>query len=298
MEKFTGESIIEFFDTYKNDLDCLEYLAMIKWESGFKCSKCKHDKFTIRKANFARDCNSCHHVESPTANTLFHKVKFGVRKAFGIIFEMSATTKSISASQISRRYSISRPTAWLFMHKVRKAMESSGSYPIDGIVYVDEFVFGGKENLKQGRSNDSNKKKIVMALELTKDRGVKRVYFKNIDNYSSKELSKIFEAHISKDAKVNTDKWTGYVPLKTQYDIKQLKSNTADFFEVNTIVHQVKSMLRSVFSTIHKGHIEKYLDEYSYRLNRSIHKQTIFDNLIIRMLKTHHIGYQQIKLSS
>ena len=298
MEKFTGESIIDFFDNYKSDLDCLEYLAMIKWKKGFKCSKCNHDKFTIRKANFARDCNSCHHVESPTANTLFHKVKFGARKAFGIIFEMSATTKSISASQISRRYSISRPTAWLFMHKVRKAMESSGSNPMDGIVYIDEFVFGGKEDLKQGRSNDSNKKKVVMALELAENRGVKRVYFKKIDNYSSKELNKIFEAHISKDAKVNTDKWTGYIPLKTQYDIKQLKSNTVDFFEVNTIVHQVKSMLRSVFSTIHEDHIEKYLDEYSYRLNRSIYKQTIFDNLITRMLKTHHVSYQEIKISS
>ena len=30
MEKFKGESIIDFFDKYKTDLDCLEYLAMIK----------------------------------------------------------------------------------------------------------------------------------------------------------------------------------------------------------------------------------------------------------------------------
>lgn len=298
MEKFEGQSIIDFFDTFKTDLDCLEYLAKIKWQKGFKCSKCNHDKYTIRKANLARDCNSCHHVESPTANTLFHKVKFGIRKAFGIAFEMSATTKSISASQIAKRYSISRPTAWLFMHKVRNAMKSSGLNPIEGTVFVDEFVYGGKEDLKQGRSNDSNKKKIVMALELGEDRGVKRVYFKKIDNYSSSELNKVFEAHISKEAKVNTDKWTGYAPLKTAYNIKQLKSDTADFFEVNTIVHQVKSWLRSTFSWMHENHIEKYLDEYSYRLNRSIHKQTIFDNLITRMMRMQHISYQQIKISS
>jgi len=86
MEKFKGESIIDFFDKYKTDLDCLEYLAMIKWKDGYKCSKCNHEKHTVRKANFARDCNRCHHIESPTANTLFHKVKFGVRKAFGIAF--------------------------------------------------------------------------------------------------------------------------------------------------------------------------------------------------------------------
>ena len=148
MESFKSESIIDFFDTYKNDEDCLEYLAMIKWKSGFECKKCKHPKFTIRKKNYARDCNSCHHIESPTANTLFHKVKFGIRKAFTIVFEMSAATKSISSSQMARRLNISRPTSWLFMHKVRKAMESSGLHEMVGTVIVDEFVFGGRENLK------------------------------------------------------------------------------------------------------------------------------------------------------
>ncbi|MFN2262600.1 MAG: IS1595 family transposase, partial [Psychroflexus sp.] len=173
-----------------------------------------------------------------------------------------------------------------------KAMKSSELNPMEGTVYVDEFVYGGKEDLKQGRSNDSNKKKIVVALELDENRGVKRAYFKRIKDYSSTELNEIFESHISKQAKVNTDKWTGYIPLKDQYTIKQLKSNTVDFFEMNTIVHQVKSWLRSTFSWMHEDHIEKYLDEYSYRLNRSIHKQTIFDNLINRMMNSQHVGYQ------
>jgi len=51
-------------------------------------------------------------------------------------------------------------------------------------------------------------------------------------------------------------------------------------------------MVKKYFSWMHEAHIEKYLDEYSYRLNRSIHKQTIFDNLINRMMKNQHIGYQ------
>lgn len=294
METFKSESIIDFFDTYKTDMDCLEYLAKIKWQSGFSCTKCNHTKFTIRKKNYARDCNSCHHIESPTANTLFHRVKFGIRKAFTIVFEMSAATKSVSSSQMGRRLKISRQTAWLFMHKVRIAMESSESIPIAGTVYVDEFVFGGKENLKQGRSSDSKKKKVVVAVEIDKVKGVKRVYFKSIENYSSKELNKIFISHISESADVITDKWTGYKPLKENYKITQIKSNTSDFFAINTIIHQLKAGLRSVYSWMHEYHIEKYLNEFSYRINRSIHKQTIFDNLINRMLKKEHVGYKQI----
>ena len=91
------------------------------------------------------------------------------------------------------------------MHKVRLAMKSSESYPCKDHVFVDEFVFGGSEDLKQGRSTDAKKKKIVIALELNEQRGVKRAYFKSIDNYSSRELilfkgaeQNICEPHIRK----------------------------------------------------------------------------------------------------
>jgi hypothetical protein len=283
---------------YSTDKACLFYLAKIKWQDGFTCKKCNHNKCTIRKSNYARDCNLCHHIESPTANTLFHKVKFGIRKAFTLVFEMSCATKSVSASQMARRLDISRQTAWFFMHKVHLAIKSSESYPIQGHVLVDEFVYGGKEDLKQGRSYNSKKKKIVVAVEVDEKRGVKRAYFKRIDNYSSKELSKIFVSHISMDAKVTTYKWKGYLPLKKDYNITQIKSNVSDFFEINTIIHQLKAGLRSVYSWMHDEHIEKYLNEYSYRLNRSIHKQTIFDNLINRMMKNESTSYKDIIISS
>lgn len=299
MDKHTGQGIIEYFDKFKTDLDCLEYLSKIKWEKGFSCLKCAHTKYTVRKINLARDCNKCHHIESPTAGTMFHKVKFGIRKAFTIVFEMSATTKSISSSQMSKRLNIRYNTAWLFMHKVRIAMKSSENFPMTGTVIVDEFVFGGKEDLKQGRSKDSKKKKVVAAVEIDEKGGVKRAYFKSISDYSSTSLEKIFDAHIGKDAKVHTDKWSGYSPLKETYNITQTKSNKGStFFEINTIIHQAKAWLRSNFSWVHEEHIEKYLDEYSYRLNRSQSKETIFDNLINRIVKAKYLGYRQIIISS
>jgi transposase-like protein len=299
MENFTGQSILELTDKFKTDLDCLEYLASKKWSNGFKCCKCNHDKFTIRKKNLARDCNRCHHLESPTANTMFHRVRFGIRKAFVIVFEMSATTKSLSSSQMAKRLKISRTTAWTFMQKARISMKSSQLNPLVGTVQVDEFVFGGKENLKQGRSNDSKKKKLIVAVEVNDTGGVKRVYFDQLKDYSSKEIGRIFEKHISKNAIIKTDQWTGYKPLKIEYDILQIKSDKGNSSkEIHTIIHQLKSWLRSTFSWVDKGHIQKYLDEFSYRINRSIYKDNIFDLLIQRMINTKYIGYQDIKLSN
>jgi len=58
---------------------------------------------------------------------------------------MVNSTKSMSSIQIGKRYGIRQPTAWLFMHKVRKAMESSEKNPLKDWVHVDEFVLGGIE---------------------------------------------------------------------------------------------------------------------------------------------------------
>jgi hypothetical protein len=109
----------------------------------------------------------------------------------------------------------------------------------------------------------------------------------------------IFEAHIGKDAKVHKDKWSGKSTIKKIYNITQTKSNKgATFFEMNTIKHQAKAWIRSNFSWVHEGHIEKYLDEYSYRLNRSLNKETIFDNLIRRIIYAKHLGYSDIIISA
>ena len=81
MEIFKGENFIEFTERFSSNDICKQYLADIKWKDGFICRKCGHKKFTKRE-NLTRTCNYCRHNESPTANTTFHKVKFGLKKAF------------------------------------------------------------------------------------------------------------------------------------------------------------------------------------------------------------------------
>jgi hypothetical protein len=63
------------------------------------------------------------------------------------------------------RYGVAENTARLFMHKVREAMKSSGNNPIDGEVHIDEFVVGGKETGKPGRSYLGKKKKVTVVKE-------------------------------------------------------------------------------------------------------------------------------------
>ncbi len=87
---------------------------------------------------------------------------------------MSTSTKSLSASQTAVRFDVHERTARLFMHKVREAMKSNGDFPMAGVINVDEYVVGGYEEGKPGRSYGSTKKKAVCAVELTDDGKVKR----------------------------------------------------------------------------------------------------------------------------
>jgi hypothetical protein len=209
MDIFKGQNLLEFSDWLKTDLDCKENLSEIKWKYGYKCVRCNHRGAQVRK-DFSRTCNICGHTKSGTSNTWFHKDKFGVRKAFFICFEMATSTKSLSASYMGVRYGVTEKTARLFMLKVREAMESIGSIPMDGTGHVDEFVLGGVEKGKIGRSYETKKKKSV---QLTGDGKVKGMYAMRIADFSARSLQDIFIDSISRSAKITTDKWKGYVPI-------------------------------------------------------------------------------------
>jgi predicted RNA-binding Zn-ribbon protein involved in translation (DUF1610 family)/transposase-like protein len=295
MSTFTGQNIKDFLEAFPDDTSCPAYLAKIKWSEGFTCPKCGHTK-GCQKAGHKYHCYNCNHVESATANTLFHKVKFGLRNAFCIVFEMSTSTKSLSSIQMGKRYGIRQGTAWNFMHKVRKAMESSKGHPLEGLVHVDEFVVGGAEEGKKGRSYSTKKQKAAVAVELTDGKKVKRVYVKAIGDYSAKSLTPIFEDHVSRSAKVVTDQWKGYLPLKREYDIEQVPSRKGkNFKELHIIVHQVKSWLRTVHSHIRHKHAQAYFDEFCFRINRSLFKVSIFHKAIERMVKASPVTQMDIK---
>lgn len=105
------------------------------------------------------------------------------------------------------------------MHKVRESMKSSGNYPMDGEVHMDEFVVGGKELERPDRSYGGKKKKMVCAIQLTKEGKVKRFYVLQIKDFSVKSLRYIFDRHIGNDANVTTDEWKRYRPIMKNFKI-------------------------------------------------------------------------------
>ena len=208
---------------------------------------------------------------------------------------MSTSTKSFSASQTAVRFGVHERTARMFMKKIREAMKSREDFPMKGVVNVDEYVVGSYEEGKPGRSYDSNKKKAVCAVELTDDGKVKRFYTFQIPDYSAKSLRKMFERHIDITAKVTTDKWKGYNPIAKDYDLTQILSDKGSKFKaLHVMIHQVKSWIRTTYSWVSQNNINRYFDEFCYRINRSQSKDIIFNNLIKRMVKANNICHREI----
>ena len=291
--RFKSLSIFEFQQLFPDDAACLVHLADMKWKDGFNCRYCKHPNYCGAERPHDRQCTSCNYVESPTAHTVFHKVKFPLLKAFWIVYYLSSTKKGMSSTELSRKLELRQKTCWLFKRKVMQAMKTSGRYPLKGTVEVDETVVGGQEEQVRGRAN-KKKRLVVFAIE-RKGKGVSRMYGKVIPSAHAKNLGAFMQETIDTKANVRTDGWTGYTPLKSKFEnLKQEKvaPKAKNFKEMHRIIMGFKGWLRGVHH--HARHLQAYVDEYSFRFNRSFMKEGVFQNLLDRMMRTDPCPYKTL----
>jgi len=283
-EKFIGVNSITFNKRFKDNYDCYEYLSLVKWEDGFTCRKCKNGTYYKGKKPFSRRCMKCKYDESPTVNTMFEKLKFPILIAFHIVFKISTKKKGMSSLELSNEFELRQKTCWSFKQKVQEAMKSSLKSQLTGIVHVDQFVIGGPEEGKKGRSKGL-KKLIVLAIEILDD-GVGRAYAVTIEHSSAKELGSFLIKYVSKDAEIVTDKWRGYMPLKKEFlKLKQVASEDGkNFKELHIHIMNIKGWLRGIHHHCSKEHMQNYLDEYHFRYNRRSNMDTIFDVSLRKMV--------------
>ena len=99
------------------------------------------------------------------------------------------------------------------------------------------------------------------------------------------DCEEYLDKHISKTAQVTTDEWKGYKPIK-DYNITQKPSNNGkNFPTLHKVIHQVKSWIKGIYSWVSEFNIDRYLAEYSFRINRSQNKDTIFNKLMKRVVE-------------
>ncbi len=60
------------------------------------------------------------------------------------------------------------------------------------------------------------------------------------------------------------------------------------------MIHQVKSWIRTTYSWVGDSNLNRYFNEFCFRINRSQSKATIFNNLIVKMVNNYKINQAEL----
>lgn len=112
----------EFSKIFPDKDSCLKYLVDLKWSKGYSCKKCGNQKWCEGKDEYYRRCTKCRYDESPTVDTIFHKLKFPINKAFYLLFLVFANKEKITSLELSNILSLRQSTCWTFTKKIQEVL--------------------------------------------------------------------------------------------------------------------------------------------------------------------------------
>ena len=158
-------------------------------------------------------CRPCGRQTTVTAGTIFAKTRVPLTTWFAGAWYVTNQKFGASALGLQRVLGLgSYRTAWMMLHKLRKAMARPGRDLLGGVVEVDETYVGGEEMGVRGRYTE--KKAIVaIALEIKQPISYGRVRLRRIPDVSAASLVPFVREVILPDAVVRTHGWRGYTPL-------------------------------------------------------------------------------------
>ncbi|MFC4870912.1 7TM diverse intracellular signaling domain-containing protein [Negadavirga shengliensis] len=116
----------EFKKIFPDKSACCRHLEQFKWERGFECRQCGNSKCSHGPKLFSRRCTKCGYIDSVTAGTIFHGVRFPLEKAFYIAYSVISDTKPQTLDQLAGMLDLRKNTVWAFRKKVKKAIDQNG----------------------------------------------------------------------------------------------------------------------------------------------------------------------------
>ena len=157
-------NILELFQTFQTQEQCLDYLEAIRWRGEPQCPYCESKKVCRHasndRANQRWQCQDCHKAFAVTVGTIFHRTHKPLQQWFLVLALMLNAKKSVSSHQISRDLGIRQPTVWSMMHRARVAMavDQKAQELLYGIVETDDAYIGGKPKKPNKKSDRKGKR--------------------------------------------------------------------------------------------------------------------------------------------
>ena len=130
----------KFEKLFPDDDACARHLARLRWGGGFRCPTCGSAKgWELKGERLLRECADCGRQTSVTAGTVMHRSHLPLRTWFLAAHLLAAHSNGISALQLQAQLGIgSYKSAWLLLHKLRRAMVDPNRSRLRGTAEVDE----------------------------------------------------------------------------------------------------------------------------------------------------------------
>ena len=110
---------------FGTDEACWEHLRDVRWGADlerFACPDCGHVRGWWLASRRLVECSECHRQTSVTAGTVFHGARVPLWKWFWAIYQLAQDKKGIAALTLAKQIGVCYGTAWLMLHKLRRAM--------------------------------------------------------------------------------------------------------------------------------------------------------------------------------
>lgn len=299
--------LVQLFEKFSDDDKCRVYLEKLRWPFGVTCIRCDSSKISrIYKRNqFA--CDACSYQFSVKTGTIFHDSHLPLTKWFAAIFLLSESKKGMSALQLKRTLKVAYKTAWYLCHRIREAVANADTTLLSGIVEVDEAYVGGKpknmhakkrENLKRVANYYDNKLMILGALQRG---GALRLQHAPTPADREKLHSFIRSKLADEASVIATDEHAGYKGIEDENTL-HLAVNHSSGEYVNGMIHTntldgVWGLFkRSIVGSYHQisvKHIDRYLNEFEFRVNNR-ENPYLFRDTLLRLLSTGNLEYKEL----
>ena len=267
-------NLTELEENFGTEEACRAYLARLRWPDGFRCPRCGGERsWPVR--GVLLECSGCGCQTSVTAGTIFQDTRTPLPVWFRAMWWVTTQKNGASALGLQRVLGLrSYETAWVWLHKSRRAMVRPGRDLLTGRVEVDECYVGGLEEGLRGRLNLEKALVVVAAQE--DGPGIGRIRMRQIIDASAESLIPFVQESVEPGSIIHTDGWLGYLPLERkgyQHDVTFLRGKKKRPSELMPRVHRVISLLKRWLIGTHQGavsrkHLDYYLDEFTFRFNR------------------------------